>query len=815
MESVWQDLRQGVRLLCRNPGFAIVTTLVLAVGIGANTAIFSIVNSVLLRPLSYSRPEDLYIIRSIIPQIAKTYPSMPANVTGFRIWQRECHSFEQIAIVDGGVKMGLTGWGEAEEIQGARASSNLLDVLGVRPAIGRNFLPEEDNPGRDRVVILTDSFWRSRFHGDSSLVGKTIALDGAPYEVVGILPASFHFPKQMGALTRFGPHLHFFKPLGIDPAQYRPFSDFNYAAVARLKHGATPDQARAELNVVQERIAKQENKGIDLRAELIPLEVQVVGSARPGLLLLLASVGVVLLIVCVNVANLLLARVPSRMREAAIRTALGASRWRVVRQMLTENLLLAIGGGVLGLTVAYVGLHWFVQSAPLNLPRLDEVRIDTRVLAFATLLLGLTTSLFGVLPAWRIAHAGVQEALKSGAATVTESGRTRHIREALISVEVGLSTLLVIVAGLLTSSLVQVLRVNAGFATDGVLTVDIQLPPQDYSQPPARMRFFDQVLSGARALPGVRSVAWVDTLPLAGEGTTSALKLPQQELAESAIANYRAASVEYFEAAGIPLVGGRVFTETDRGRNAVIVSQSVAKSFWPGENPIGKTCVTTWGGLRQSEVVGVVADIRTVRLDAPPPLMVYLPESYGEANPGPPSSASIVIRTSMDPRGSEEGVRELIHSIDPHVPVVALRPMRQVVSESIEGRRFQMGLASLFALFALLLASIGIFGVISYSVEQRRHELGIRMALGAQVSDLRRMVLREGMAPVAVGLCSGLGIALFAGRLIQGFLFGVTASDPVTIACVVLVVTAVGISACYIPARRTTSIDPMIALRYE
>jgi len=462
-----------------------------------------------------------------------------------------------------------------------------------------------------------------------------------------------------------------------------------------------------------------------------------------------------------------------------------------------------------------VGLHWFVQSAPLNLPRLDEVRIDTRVLAFATLLSGLTTGLFGVLPAWRIAHVGPQEALKSGAATVTESGRTRHLREALISVEVGLSTLLVIVAGLLTSSLVHILRVNAGFALEGVLTADIQLPPQDYSQAAARTGFFDRVLSGARALPGVRSVAWVDTLPLAGEGTVSALKLPQQELAESVVTNYRAVSVEYFEAAGISLVAGRVFTETDRGRNAVIVSQSVAKSFWPGENPIGKTCVTTWGGLRQSEVVGVVTDIRTVRLDAPPPLMVYLPESYGEAKPGPPASASIVIRTSMDPRNSEEAVRELIHEVDPHVPVVALRPMAQVVSESIEGRRFQMGLASLFASFALLLAAIGIFGVISYSVEQRRHELGIRMALGAQVSDLRSMVLQQGMVPVAVGLGTGLAISLFAGHLIQGFLFGVTAFDPVTIACVVLVVTAVGISACYIPARRTTSIDPMVVLRYD
>jgi predicted permease len=728
MEILWQDLRQGIRVLCQNPGFAIVAALVLALGIGANTAIFSVVNSVLLHPLSYRQPEQLYIIRSIIPQIAKAYPSLPANVTGFHIWQRECHSFEQIAIADGGLKMDLTERGEAEEIQGVRASANLFDVLGVWPATGRSFLPEEGNPGRDHVVILTDSFWRSRFHAEPSLVGRTITLDGIPYEVVGVLPASFHFPTQLGALTRFGPHPNFFKPLGIDPAYYRPFSDFNFAAIARLKPGVTADQALAELNVVQGRIAKRENQGIDLRADIIPLEAEVVGPARQGLLLLLASVGAVLLIVCVNLANLLLARVPSRMREAAIRTALGASRWRLVRQMLTESVLLALGGGLLGLAVAYGGLHWFVRSAPVNLPRLDEVRIDTRVLASALLLSGLTGGLFGVLPAWRIAHAGPQEALKSGATTITESGRTRRLREALIGLEVGLSTLLLILAGLLTSSLVHLLRVNAGFAIERVLAADIQLPPQDYSQPAARVRFFDQALSGARALPGVRSAGWVDTLPLGGEGTTSALKLPQQKLAESAVANYRAVSVGYFEAAGIPLVGGRIFTETDRGRNVVIVSQSVAKSLWPGENPIGKACVTTWGGFHQSEVIGVVVDIRTVRLDAAPPLMVYFTESYGEAKPGPPISASIVLRTSMDPRGSAEAVRDLIHRIDPNVPVVALRPMTQVVSESIEGRRFQMALASLFALFALLLASLGIFGVIAYTVEPTNWESAWRLA---------------------------------------------------------------------------------------
>lgn len=815
MEILWNDFRLGVRALNRTPGFVTVAVLVLALGIGATTAIFSAVNSVLLRPLAYRHPEQLYIIRAIIPQIAKTYPSVPANVTGFRIWQRECRSFDQIAIADGGMKMDLTGRGEAEEVQGVRASANLFDVLGVRPAVGRTFLPGEDNPGRDHVVILTNSFWRARFNADLSIVGKSITLDGASYEVIGILPASFHFPKQLGALTRFGPRDGFFKPLGIDPSHYDPFGEFNFAAIGRLKHGVTAQQALAELNVVQGRIAKQENKGINLRADLVPLEAEVVGSARQGLLLLLASVGLVLLIVCVNVANLLLARLPNRMREAAIRVALGASRWRLARQVLTESLILGVGGGLLGLVVAYVGLNWFVRAAPVNLPRLDEIHMDARVLAFAMLLSGLTGVLFGMLPARRVARAGPQEALKSGAATTTEGKQSRRLREGLISVEVGLSTVLVILAGLLTSSLAHLLRVNAGFATEGVLAVDIQLPPQTYVEPAARLRFFDSALASIHALPGVHSPAWVDVPPLAGEGTTSALGLPQQQMAQFVIANYRTVSDGYFEAAGIPLVQGRSFTQTDRDRNVVLVSQSIAKSFWPGEDPVGRTCVTTWGGFHANEVIGVVADIRTVRLDAPPPLIVYLPRSYGEAKPGAPASASIVLRTSSNSHVTAQAVRDVIHRIDPEVPVLAVRTMTQAVSESVVGRRFQTTLAFFFASFALLLAAVGIFGVIAYSVKQRSHELGIRLALGAQVSDLRHMVLRQGMTPVAVGLAAGLGISILAGRLIRGFLFGVTTFDPLTITSVIFVVTTAALAACYIPAWRATRIDPMLALRYE
>jgi predicted permease len=823
LETLLQDVRFGLRQLRRNPGFTIVAVVTLALGIGANTAIFSVVNGVLLRPLAYRESLQLYLINEIVPQMAKYYPLLPANLYDFRVWQKECHSFTSIAIAEG-ASADLTGAGEAQEIHGVRASANLFDVLGVQPALGRNFLAQEDESGRGRVVILTYRFWRSRYHADPSVIGRTITLDGAPYVVVGVLPALFHFPAKLGELVSLGKRLDFFEPLnGPKEDEQTPIGEFDFAAIGRLRPEIRPSQALAELNVVQAQIIRQAKvsfgdrkaTGIDLKAAIFPLESEIVGSVQHGLILLLAAVGAVLLIVCVNLANLLLARVPGRMREAAIRVALGATRRCLFRRVLTESLLVAAIGGGLGIGVGSAGVALLIETAPPGLPRLDDVHIDARVLAFAVLLSVLTGVLFGVLPAWRMAGTDPQEVLKSGGLATGESRQSRRLRETLVGFEVGLSTLLLIVAGLLASSLIHLVNENPGFATEKVLTAGVDLPPQTYAQPATRLHFYTAVLDRLRALPGVTAVGWVSSLPLAGERSVTGIDVPPgRPVAPEA--NYRVASPGYFKAMGVPLLAGRIFNESDLGRNVVVVSKRVADLFWPGQNPIGRTCLTEWGPAKKEQVIAVVGDIHTASLDAPPVMMVYVPYWYGSNVPTRvPQSAGLVVRTAGEARGLGAEVREAIHATNPEVPIVGLSPVSELVSESAAPRRFQMLILLLFALFALFLASLGIYGVIAYSVEQRTREFGIRTALGAKLSDLRRMVLRQGMKPVLLGLVTGICASTLVGRLIESLLFGVKPVDFPTLAVVVLVVVAVALAACYIPARRATKVDPMVALRYE
>lgn len=814
MGTLLQDIRYAVRLLLKNPGFTAVAVLTMALGIGANTAIFSIVNSVLLRPLAYREPQRLYLIREIVPQVSKFYPTLPANARNYVIWQQDCKSFEQIAIVEGR-SMALTGTGDPKEVPGAHGSANLFSVLGVQPMMGRLFLPEEDQPGRDHVVILTNPFWRSEFQGDPHIIGRTITLDGIPHEVVGVLPDSFHFPKEegLGSLTRFTTMTEIFKPLGMDVTHMGLLGDFDFAAIARLKSGVSREAALAELNVVQARIAKESGEKVDLAAELVPLETQVIGPARRGLLFLQIAVGAVMLIVCVNLINLLLARVPGRMREAAVRTALGATRARLVSQMLTETLLLGLGGGLLGVGLAYQGLNWLMKAAPIGLQRLDEVRLDAPVLWFALLLSLATSVLFGILPAWQVAHANAQQALKSSGGRITEGRSSLRLREVLIGLEVGLSTLLLILAGLLTTSLVKLVGVEKGFGAEHVLTASVNLSTANYSAEDAKIHFYDQVLSSASAISGVTAAGWVSELPLEGETHVSHVGLPGVQVApvERPIANYRFISQGYFEAMGIPLHAGRPIQESDRNRDVAVVSKTLAERLWPGQNPIGKLVETSAGTHeRPHEVIGVVGDIRTVRLDEPPVMMIYI--SQWER---PVKKAALVVRTTGDPRAAAAAVRQAIRGADSAVPIVQMRTMTEAVSASVATRQFQLELAATFAISALLLAALGIFGVVAYSVEQRRNEIGIRMTLGAQAADVGRFVLRGGMTPVALGLAFGVVGAIVTGRLVHSLLYSVSATDPLTIVGVAVVVAFAAALACYIPARRAMRVDPMVALRYE
>ena len=812
MKDLLFDLRYAFRTLAKSPSFALVAILSLGVGIGANTAIFSVVNNALLRPLSYTEPQQLYLVREIIPQMAKFYPTLGVNIPNFHIWQQRVQSFSDVAIAEA-TDSTMTGRGDPEILRGVRCSANLLDVLGVRPAAGRPFRAEEDEPDRGRIVLLTYGFWQTRFHADSNAIGQTLRLDGHPYEIIGILPDTFHFPPSLGGASVTS-RIAFFRPLnGMESYEKELIGEFDFAAVARLKAGVTQAQATAELNVVQAQIAKEANQGVDLAGLLKPLESEVVGPARQGLVFLLLAVGAVLLIVCANLASLLLVRVPGRLREAAIRASMGATRWRMIRQMLTETLLLSFAGGTLGLWVGSVAVKWLVHLAPAGIPRIEEVQMDGRGLIFAFVACALTGCLVGIFPAWRIARIQPIEALKASGSSTTENQRTRRLRETLVAFEVGATTLLLILAGLLTTSLGRLLHVDAGFATEHVLVAGVTLPPQPYATSEARAQFYRKVLEAARSIPDVRAVGWVTIPPLGGEGSVTGITVPGAPPTEIPIANYRPASPGYFSAMGIPLLHGRIFDDSDRGRKIVVVSQSVAERFWPGKNPIGQTCVTQWGGDVPAEVVGVVGDIRTVQLDQPPIMMVYVPEWFNDI--AVPLSASFILRTGAAPSTHATPFRELLRQVDREVPLTTLQPMSDIVSQSVNSRRFPLYLAVAFALCSLLLAAFGIFGVVGYSIEQRRQELGIRMALGADLQTLLRMVVRQGMTPALVGVAGGLVGAAFVGQLVNSLLFGVSAYDPFTFCSVTTLVAGVAFMACYVPARRATRVDPMAALRYE
>lgn len=816
IETLLQDLRYAIRVLRKSPGFTIVAITTLALGIGANTAIFSIVNSALLRPLTYTHPEQLYLVREIVPQFAKLYPTVNANLPDFRIWQRQVHDFADVALAEI-TSADLSGTGEPQVIRGMRVSANILGLLGVRPMLGRAFLPEEDESGRGHVVILTNTFWREYFHGDPAVVGTSIVLDGVPHQIVGVLGESFRFPAvppSMGGTEDYG-QTAFFEPLD-GPREYETglIGEFDFIAIARLRPGASESEALAELNVVQAQISKEADDPMPMKGTLLPLQNVVVGPARSGLIFLLAAVGAVLLIVCANLASLLLARVPGRMREAAVRTALGATRGRIARQMLTESLLLSVAGGVSGIWLGNLVLLQFVHAAPASIPRLNEVTMDGRVLAFAIAITIVTGILFGMLPAWRISRSQPIDVLKSGATATTESRRTRRLRESLVGFEIGITTLLLILAGLLVASLGHVLGVDAGFDERNALLAGIDLPPQSYAKPADRLRFYNELLAGARSLPGIREVGWISIPPLAGQGSVTAITVPGvTKPHETPEANYRPVSPDYFAAMGIPLVRGRAFVAADRGRKIVIVSQNIAERFWPGQNPIGKICVTHWGPDIPAEVIGVVSDIHTVGLDDAPLMMVYVPEWFNALSV--PSGATVVFHTASDPASEAAAVRTLIHKIDSQVPITSLMPMSQIVSQSVEDRRFSMLLALAFAVSSLLLASLGIVGVVGYSVEQRRHELGIRLALGGELRSLMAMVMRQSMRPVVAGLGVGIAAAVFAGRLMSSLLFGVEAYDALTLAAVSVVVVAAGLAACYVPAGRAARIDPMVVLRDE
>jgi len=803
MQTLWQDLRYGFRMLIKNPGFMAVAVIALALGIGANTAIFSVVNAVLLRPLPYRQPEQLVMVWE--DYRGRGGPERewlsPADLQD---WREQNQIFEHIAAMNNWGPT-LTGQAEPEMLVGAAVSHNMFAALGIEPSLGRSFRPEEDKAGAERVVVLSHSLWQRRFGSDTGIVGKALTLSGDSYTVVGVMPASFKFPVIA--------NVELWRTLqpGLNPNCQR--GCVTLRAIARLKPEVTLERARTEMNAIARRIEEQfpdTNKGVG--ATLIPLHEQLVGNIRQAMLVLLGAVAFVLLIACANVANLMLARSAAREKEMAVRAALGAGRGRIVRQLLTESLLLALVGGTLGLVLAYWMVDLLVRFSPQGAPRVDEIAIDGRVLGFTLGIALLTGVVFGLAPALQVSRTDLNHSLKEGGRDAQSGARGGRLRGALVVAEMALALMLLVGAGLMIKSFVMLQRVDAGFNPDHVLTLNIALPRINYPDRPQIVAFYTQLLDRIKALPGVQSAGLTSSLPLTGNNTDVNFLVegrPQPPSNQQPAAWYSQVSPDYFRAMGMRLVKGRVFTEQDNEQapRVVIISETLARRYFPGEDPLGKRIGSpnNW-----REIVGVMTDVKHFGLETDARPSMFLADRQSPAR-----FMAVVVRTAGEPLQIASAVRGAVWAGDKNLAVANVTPMTQLVSASIAQPRFILLLLGVFAGVALTLAAVGIYGVMSYSVTQRTREIGVRMALGARPRDVMRLVVGQGLLLTAAGVGIGLGGAVALTRLMNTLLFGVKPTDPVTFAVITLLLTSVALLACYLPARRAMKVDPMIALRYE
>ena len=815
LENLRQDLTFAFRALRKDRTFALTAIAILALGIGAQAAVFSLVNGILLRPLPFRDSARLYAIQEVVPQLSHVYPVLPVNGLHYIRWTQHCASCESIAMIntdDAGLN--LAGTGDPERISDERVTANYFSVLGVEAEIGRTFDAGDGQPGHDNVVVLSDALWKRKFGGDPAILGRSITLNDTPMTVIGVLPAWFRAPAWQSLGIPMKDRVDIFRPWPIKESDWDPMGEFNFGAIMRLKSGATAKQAGAELNVIQAQIAstlRGENR-FDLLALLSPLRDRITSQERSGLWLLLGAVGAVLLIVCVNLGNLMLARALGRSRETAVRIALEASRLRVLRSVLAECLLLAGTGGLLGVALAEILVRVLVSTAPVDLPRLTEVHVDWRVLLFALAATAISGLFFGLFPAWRMTRVDPQEAMRSGSRGSTDAAGRIRARELLVSVEVGLSCLLLIVAGLLLTSFARLMAVDRGFEVQHILTAQISPPRPRYKDDAKRRLLYHDIIAKLASEPGVTSAGLISVLPLNGQLWADVMTVPgdTRPIMERPIAAYRPVTPNYFHTMGIRLIAGRTIAENDQPRNLVMVSQHTADVVWPGQDPIGKQFRGGDPTDPPYEVVGVAADVRAASLQDAPGLMVYVP--YWSRVPW---SASIAARTAGNPRAVAGAIRDAVWSVDSQLPVSDIETMEQIESRSLSQRRFQMTLLAVFAGSALLLAALGTYGVLAFSVARRTNEIGIRMALGAQQRNIVTMVMRKGLAPVAVGFVAGVAGAIALGKVLSGLLFAVSPYDWKTILMVLAVTALSAACACWIPARRATRVDPLDALRYE
>jgi predicted permease len=810
IENMLQDVRYGVRQLRRSPGFTAVAVLTLALGIGANTLIFSVVNAAILHPLPFREASRLVTLWATSPTVGFSGPGTLTD-PDYMEWRKQNHVFSEIAAFRG-QPSNLTGVGEPVRLTGAAISPSLSRVLDVNPALGRAFAPEEENAGRNRVALLSDRLWRSRFGSDPSKVGQSIKLDGAFYTVIGVMPAGFGFPNDADVWI----------PLMLADDAHNA----TLQVVARLKPGMSIERARSEIALIGQRRPRRAGDW-EWNITLVSLNQAAASDLRAPLLVLFAAVGLVLLIACANVANLFLARATTRQREIAIRKALGASRTRVIHQLLTESVMMAVFGGALGLLLAAVGQSFVAKAASL-LPRslgspsvaahIASAGIDGAVLGFNLAMSVLTAILFGLTPAVRASRDELNDSLKEGGRGAAVDHR--YLRDGIVVAEVALALILLVGAGLLIRSFLGLMNVDPGFSPENALTLNISLPDSRYTSAQPMIAFEQQALDRLSALPGVKSAGGVFGLPLGDDAVAGDFIVEGQAApapgTQPFIAGKKVIGGDYFKAIGIPLLKGRYFDkhESKTAPHVVIVSQSLAQHFWPRGDAIGKRLKPGFFNDAWCTVVGIVGDTKQYSLGDTPSPSMYLPYAQAPA-PFLMQDMTLVLRNASDPLSLVAAARGAVQAVDPDLPVFDVATMEQLVYRSASEPRFNAALLGIFAALALVLAAVGIYGVMSYAVMQRTHEIGLRMALGAQASDVLQQIVRQGMLLAAGGIAIGMAGAWVVTRFLASLLFGVRPTDPMTFAMVPSVLAAVALLACYLPARRAATVNPMVALRYE
>jgi len=811
------DVRDTLRAVRREPVYAAAVIATLALTLGASTAVFSIVNGVVLRPLAYREAQRLVSIREVVPRIAGRYATHPVNARHFEEWRRQATAFASIAQVEWRTT-NLTGAGEPAQVVVVRASGTVFDVLQMPVALGRPLTRDDERPDHPPVAVISQRLWEDRLGRDPKVVGRGLILGGTQYTVVGVLEPRSELPTfdLLSESASLSPKFDLVVPFRLNFANIGWMGQFNYAAVARLKAGVTLDQARAELDVIQQSVAqiatRETHEPIALRGWIMPLEESIVGRARLGLLLLLGAIGGVVLIACANLANLSLTRALGRMREAAVRSALGASRARLVGGVVLEQLVLAATGGALGVLIARQGLNLFVKTAPIDLPRVNEVVIDGRVLGFAALVAIAAGLSVALLPAWRMGRGDVQATLRGGGHGATDRGGLR-VRATLLGVQVALSVTLLVVTGLFITSFVQLLRVDPGFSPERVTAVEIAPIASRYPNEKARAALYDRILAAARDLPGITSAAWTSALPLTGETWVDLIARigDTRPSSQKPNANYRFIGPDYFRTLSMPIAKGRAIDERDRTRAVVpaVISARAAQTLWPGEDPLGQP-FARGDPSQHFEVVGIVADGHPTALEAESPLMVYVP--YWFNNEG---KSVLMVRTPGDATAVAGELRRVIHAVDPEIAIADVSPLRQVVDKALAGRRYQMWLFTAFGAVALVIATVGVYATTAYGVSRRRREMNIRAALGARASQVVGLVLRQSLTPLFAGIAAGCAGALAIGTVVASLLFKVRAADPFVLATVVALVGAVGVVASATAARQGMRVDPAAALRDE